>query len=143
MTDQEQPIRAAPISPLHAIFLSFLFPFSLGAMLADWAYSTTYFVQWINFAAWLIVGVLVGGVPALIWSIIGLLMPRSARAGNSVLVTILLAVTVAVTFFNALIHGKDAYATMPGGLILSAIGTVLAFVTTIIAFSGRASWRPQ
>ena len=39
-------------------------------------------------------------------------------------------------FVNALIHGKDAWATMPAGLYLSAIVTLLALVAACVGYSG-------
>jgi hypothetical protein len=40
-----------------------------------------------------------------------------------------------VGFVNALVHAMDAWATMPEGLILSAIVAVLAIVATGFGFS--------
>ena len=39
-------------------------------------------------------------------------------------------------FVNALVHAKDAWATMPEGLYLSMIVTLLALVATWIGYSG-------
>jgi hypothetical protein len=36
---------------------------------------------------------------------------------------------------NAFVHAKDAWATMPEGLILSAVVTLLAFVAAWIGYS--------
>ena len=38
-----------------------------------------------------------------------------------------------VGFFNALMHARDAWASMPGGLVLSVITFVLACVATFFA----------
>jgi uncharacterized membrane protein len=38
-------------------------------------------------------------------------------------------------FVNALIHARDAWATMPTGIILSVIVAVLACVATVVGFS--------
>ena len=116
---------------------SFVLPLTVGAMLSDWAYSSTYQIQWLNFAEWMIAGSLAAGIPALLWSLLGLLVPRPSRSGPGKLFVILLAATMVVNLVNALTHGKDAYATMPAGLILSVIGTILALVTSWIGFSGR------
>ena len=141
MSEPNAPPAAASLSPVHAVLFSFVFPLTFAAMLSDWAYSSTFQVQWVNFAEWLIAGSLAAGVPALLWSLIGLLHSKRARAGPPRLFVLLLAVTLLVNFINALTHAKDAFATMPGGLILSAIGTVLALVTSWIGYSDRDSRR--
>lgn len=114
-----------------------LFPLTLGAMFSDWAYSSTYQIQWLNFADWLIAGSLVFAVPALLWSLFGLLV----RQGPGKLFVLMLAAIVIVNFLNALTHAKDAYATMPTGLILSVIGTLLALAVGWIGFSGDRELR--
>ena len=119
------------------MLFSFVLPLTAGAMLSDWAYSSTYQIQWLNFAEWMIAGSLAAGIPALLWSLLCLLVPRRAQSGPGKLFVILLATTMVVNLVNALTHGKDAYATMPAGLILSVIGTILALVTSWIGFSGR------
>lgn len=119
------------------MLFSFVLPLTAGAMLSDWAYSSTYQIQWLNFAEWLIAGSLAAGIPALLWSLLGLFVPARARTGAGKLFVLLLAATMLVNLVNALTHGKDAYATMPAGLILSVIGTLLALVASWIGFSGR------
>jgi uncharacterized membrane protein len=47
---------------------------------------------------------------------------------------ILLAIFV-LGFINALVHAGDAWASMPSGLILSAIIVVLVIVATALGFS--------
>jgi uncharacterized membrane protein len=39
-------------------------------------------------------------------------------------------------FVNALVHAKDAWATMPEGLYLSAVTAFLALVAAWIGYSG-------
>ena len=56
---------AAGIHPLHGLLLSGSFPLFLGAALSDYAYATSYLVQWSTFASWLIAGALLGGGLAL------------------------------------------------------------------------------
>lgn len=42
-------------------------------------------------------------------------------------------------FINALVHAKDAWATMPEGLYLSAVTTLLALAAAWIGYSGFRS----
>lgn len=60
------------LHPLHAFLLAGAVPLFLGAMLSDIAYTSSYQIQWINFASWLIAGGLVFGACALLWAIIDL-----------------------------------------------------------------------
>lgn len=117
------------INPVQAVFLAGALPLYLGALLADWAYSATYEVQWTNFASWLIAGGLVFTGLALVWGIV------DALRGRRRIAALLLAATFVVGFVNALVHAKDAWAAMPAGLILSAVVTVLALAAIVAGFA--------
>jgi uncharacterized membrane protein len=129
----DRPDRGT-IHPVHAVLLASALPLFLGALLSDWAYSSTYQVQWINFASWLIAGALVLVGLALLWALVELLR-ADRRGGRRALYFVLLLATFVVGFVNALVHAKDAWATMPAGLILSVILFVLAAAATWIGFS--------
>lgn len=130
------------VSPLHAFMLAASVPLFLGAALADYAYASTYHVQWTNFASWLIVGGLVFGGAALVCALIDLL--RAGRRGpRFVAHFVLLLAAVVLGVINAFIHAADAWASMPTGLVLSLVVTVLACVATAIGFSiVRSGGRP-
>lgn len=131
-TATRMPARA--VHPLHAVFLAFPFPLFLGGLLSDWAYWSTQHVQWINFAAWLIAGALLLGAVAVAWSLIDLLRHKTARATGLIYAAVLALMWV-LGFINALVHAKDAWATMPTGLILSIIVTILALAAIWIGLS--------
>lgn len=118
----------ANIHPLHTIFLASTIPLFLGAALSDWAYVSTFEIQWLNFADWLNAGGLVFAAVALLFAIVGLLRPKRRRHGGAPYFLALL-VTWVLGFVNALVHAKDAWAVMPLGLVLSVIVTILACVT--------------
>jgi uncharacterized membrane protein len=126
----------SPIHPLHAIFLAFPFPMFLGALLSDLAYYASYHVQWINFAAWLIAGGLLVGAPALLWALIEAVPLRTARSGRPMTYLLALLATWVLGFVDALVHAKDAWATMPEGLWLSLIVALLALAASWIGYSG-------
>jgi uncharacterized membrane protein len=130
------------LSPLHAVLLAGIVPLFLGVLLCDWAYGSTYEIQWKNFASWLIVGALVYGGVALLWSLIDLV--RADRRGGRPLLYFLLLLTAWVLgFINALVHAKDAWASMPAALILSVIVALLAVAATVLGFTAnRAGKRP-
>jgi uncharacterized membrane protein len=127
------PRYSQAIHPLHAILLSGSLPLFLGAALSDAAYASTYEIQWNNFASWLIVGGLFFAGFALIFAIVDLCRPRRRGRGILIYSAVLLA-TWLVGFFNALMHARDAWGSMPTGLALSIIVTVLACVATWFGF---------
>ena len=122
------------LHPVQAALLAGIIPLFLGATLSDIAYSSSYQVQWTNFASWLNAGGLVFGGLALLFAVINLF--RADRGGHPRVYTLLLLATWILGFINALIHAKDAWASMPLGLILSGIVTVLACTATWVGFSG-------
>ena len=125
-----------PLHPLHAILLAFPLPLFLGALLSDLAYASSFQVQWINFSSWLIAGGLLVGAVALLWALIGMLRSGTARNGRQIVYGVALLAMWVLGFVNALVHGKDAWATMPAGLYLSAIVTLLAIVAAWVGYSG-------
>lgn len=125
-----------PLHPLHAIFLAFPFPLFLGALLSDLAYGSSFQVQWLNFSSWLIAGGLLVGAFALLWALGGILRSAKARKGRPIVYLLALFAMWVLGFVNALVHGKDAWATMPAGIYLSTIATLLAFVAAWVGYSG-------
>lgn len=121
------------IHPFHAVVLAGTVPLFLGALLSDYAYWSSYQIEWANFASWMIAGALVFVAVALLCAVISLY--RGRRGGRAVFYTLLLLATWVLGFSNALIHAKDAWAVMPAGLVLSVITTVLAGAATWMGFS--------
>jgi uncharacterized membrane protein len=124
-----------PMHPLHAIFLAFPFPLFFSALLSDVAYWFSYHVQWINFAAWLIAGGLLVGTFALVWALVDFLRYRRRTRGPTGYFFLLLVAWV-LALINSFVHAKDAWATMPEGLWLSAIVSLLALAASWIGYSG-------
>jgi uncharacterized membrane protein len=132
------PYPRSASRPLHALVLGGTIALFLGAVLADVAYTATYHIHWSDFASWLIVGALVLCAVALVLAVVGL--ARSSRDARDVVYAAALAITWLVGLFGALMHARDAWASMPGGLVLSAIATVLACVSAWLGL-GRAGAR--
>lgn len=126
--------RERVIHPVHAVLLAGSLPLFFGAFLSDWAYSSTYEVQWINFASWLVSGAVVFLGLALVWGLVDFLRADLRRDRASALYLVVLIGTFVLGFVNALVHGKDAWATMPAGLILSVITFLLALVAVWLGF---------
>lgn len=119
------------LHPLHGALLAGTVPLFLGGLLSDYAYTSSYHIQWANFASWLIAGGLVFGGFALLCAVIGLFR-HSRKSTLAIIYTLLLMVTWVLGFINSLVHAKDAWASMPSGLILSVIVLLLACASTWI-----------
>jgi uncharacterized membrane protein len=106
----------------------------LGVLLSDLAYSSTYEIQWKNFASWLLVGGLVFAGFTLLWAIIDIVRaaPRTTR---KIAYVSLLLVLWLLGFINALVHAGDAWASMTAALVLSTIAVVLVMAATWLGFS--------
>lgn len=127
MTASELNIHRAPRVPLHplrALLLAGSVPLLLGVLLNDIAYASSDQVQWKNFASWLNAGALVLSGLALLWSVIAL-VTADVRTRHSALSCALLLTAWVVGFINSLVHGKDAGATLPEGLVLSVLALAL------------------
>ena len=125
-----------PLHPLHVVLLAGTVPVFLGALFSDLAYSMTYETQWKNFASWSIVWGLVLGALALLWALLGVL--RGERRGTRRLIyTGVLFATWVLALVNAFVHARDAWASMPAGLVLSAIVGLLAIVATWLGLADR------
>jgi uncharacterized membrane protein len=120
---------------MHAVIATSALPLFLGALLSDWAYSSSFQIQWINFASWLIAGALLLAGLALLWAAVDQLRWRSR--GGMVYLLLLLA-TFALGFINALVHARDGWATMPTGLVLSAVVLALGAAASV---TGLLAWR--
>lgn len=122
------------LHPFHAVLLAGALPLFLGAMLSDIAYARSYQIQWTNFASWLLAGALVVSAGALLWALVGL--SRGRRGGRWLAYVLVVAATWVLGFVDALVHARDAWATMPTGLVLSVIVAALACVATWLGHTG-------
>lgn len=125
------------LHPLHAFFLAGMVPLFIGVLLNDYAYWSSYELQWKNFASWMLIGALVFNGLAWLGSIFSLVR-ADKRMGKPVIYFLLLLATFVLGILNSFIHAKDVWASMPTGLILSVITVILACIATWL---GLASWR--
>ncbi len=133
----EQSNSYRPLSnPVQIVLIVSTLPLCLGALISDWAYSTTYQVQWVNFASWLIAGALVFLGAALLWTVVDAMRADAPRRRAKWVLVGFIGMTFVVGFINALVHAKDAGATMPAGLVLSFIALILAAVSIWHGFAG-------
>ena len=122
------------LHPLHAVFLAGTVPLFLGVLLSDLAYSSSYEIQWKNFASWLLVGGLVFGGVTLLWVIIDLFRAAMRTTLQFIYGSLLLVLWV-LGFIDALVHAGDAFASMSAALNLSGIVAVLAIAATWLGFA--------
>lgn len=121
--------------PVNAVLVAGATSLFAGALLSDIAYFRSYEIQWNNFSSWLLAGGLLVAALAFLWSIVELFRTRW-RMWPAVAYTVLLLATWVLGFIDALVHAKDAWASMPEGMVLSAIVVVLAFLSLAFAWTG-------
>lgn len=131
------PTYRRPPGLLHTILLAGTVPLFLGALLNDIAYFKTYQIQWSNFASWLIAGGLLLCGLALVFALVNLLRAKR-KAGAPLVYFVLLLATWVLGLINAFQHAKDAWAAMPGGLILSAIVFLLICLSAWVGLNARS-----
>lgn len=139
MTAIFAPSLSRSLHPLHAILLAFPLPLFLGALLSDFAYRSSFQIQWFNFSSWLIAGGLLVGGFALLWALVDLIRSGAARRKRAAIYFVVLLAMWVLGFINALVHAKDAFAIMPEALYLSSVAMVLALVAAWMGYSGYQS----
>jgi uncharacterized membrane protein len=122
------------LHPVNAVLLAGALALFLGALLSDIAYFRSYQIQWNNFSSWLLAGALVIAAFAFLCAVIE--MFRKRWHAWPVIYALLLLATWILGFIDALVHARDAFATMPTSLVLSVIVVVLACAAMWIAFAG-------
>lgn len=127
-------MKQTSLSPVMAFLLGLPISLFVSALLCDVAYYRTFEVQWINFAAWLIAGALILTGLFVIVALIGAFRVRIHRHGY--LFFFLIAAMSILGFWNALVHARDGWATMPTGLILSAVVALVAIGAAWAGLSG-------
>ncbi|WP_312518842.1 DUF2231 domain-containing protein [Massilia sp.] len=134
------PAYRSPPGLLHTILLAGSVPLFLGALLSDIAYHNTYQIQWSNFASWLIAGGELFSGLALLFALVNLLRARR-KAGPVLMYFLVLLATWVLGVVNAFQHAKDAWAVMPGGLILSIVVFILVCISAWLGLAARADAR--
>lgn len=125
------------LHPLHTTLVVSTLPLFLGTLLSDLAYGATFQVQWKNFASWLIVGGLVFAGLALLWAVVDSLRADVSAGPRRWLYPFLLLAAFAVGFVNALVHAKDAWASMPAAPVLSFVTLTLVVAAIWSGLSAR------
>lgn len=119
---------------LHGLILGFpVTLFSLG-LITDVTYLKTAELQWSNFSAWSIVGGLIFGGLAFLWSLFDLIRARSLWL---YVYSISLFLMCVLGLINAFKHSQDGWSSVGAlGVSLSVLCCGLALVAGLVRYSG-------
>jgi uncharacterized membrane protein len=128
------PVRSHPI---HGILSAYPLAFFTGAFATDLIYLQSANMMWANFSAWLIAAGILMGVLAGLVGIVDAIAARSRRRqARRWPHSLLTSAMMIVALVNAFIHSRDAWTSVvPTGIILSAVATVLAIVSSWMGYS--------
>ena len=132
MSIPSSPHRSVVANALYGVFNPIPFGCFVAALVFDIIYLRTAVIQWDKAAAWLIVfGLLFAIIPRLVSLAQVWITSRhiARRADRMDFWLNLLAIVAAI--FNAFVHSRDAYASMPTGAWLSALTVLLLAIGRI------------
>lgn len=128
MHAQPHPSRFSIASAIFDVLDPIPFGFFVGALIFDILYSNTFTMLWVKAAAWLIsIGLVFAIIPQLINLGRTWFGKSRVRTRGLAINFWLQVIAIVAALFNAFVHSRDAYATMPAGVWLSIV-TVLAMV---------------
>jgi uncharacterized membrane protein len=140
MSIHPSPHRSIIANAVYGVLNPIPFGFFVAALIFDILYLRTAVIQWDKGAAWLIaIGLLFAVIPRLVnltqvWITSG----RSALRADKIDFWLNLVAIVAA-IFNAFVHSRDAYASMPTGAWLSAFTVILMAIGRISVAVQRTS----
>ncbi|MBZ9743709.1 DUF2231 domain-containing protein [Mesorhizobium sp. CO1-1-7] len=121
-----RPIHRTPMAVANACFI--------GTLLTDLTYWRTAEMMWADFSAWLLFAGLVMGALAVLAALFDLFTRRILRTHGAYLLGGL--VVLVLSFFNALVHSRDAWTSVvPTGLILSAAAVIVLVLVWLLEWS--------
>ena len=132
MSIPSSPHRSVLANALYGVFNPIPFGCFVAALVFDIIYLRTAVIQWDKAAAWLIVfGLLFAIIPRLVSLAQVWVTSRhiARRADRLDFWLNLFAIVAAI--FNAFVHSRDAYASMPTGAWLSALTVLLMAIGRI------------
>jgi uncharacterized membrane protein len=139
---QDRPPSPQPRSPLHPRAIAAGAALLLAGFVTDVCYWRTLLVQWENFSMWLLTAGLMAALIA------GLLLAFDAVLGRLRAIAwgrfLLLTGAALVSFVNAFVHSRDAYAAVvPQGLALSTVAAALLLLVGAHGWSVSAETVPH
>ncbi|WP_371765437.1 DUF2231 domain-containing protein [Massilia sp.] len=135
MNSTIQASRSSITSAIFEVLDPIPFGFFVAALVFDILYVETFTILWVKAAAWLVsIGLLFAIVPQLIN--LGRTWFTRGRTKALAINFWLQVIAIVAAIFNAFVHSRDAYGSMPAGLWLSVV-TVLALVIGRIVLAGH------
>jgi uncharacterized membrane protein len=124
--------RSVVANAIYGLLNPIPFGLFVAALIFDIVYFRTGVIQWVKGAAWLIVlGLLFAVIPRLVnLAQVWITSRRSAVRAHRVDFWLNLVAIIAA-IFNAFVHSRDAYASMPTGVWLSALTVILLAIGRI------------
>jgi uncharacterized membrane protein len=140
MSIHASPHRSVIANAIYGVLNPIPFGFFVAALIFDIIYLRTAVIQWDKGAAWLIaIGLLFAIIPRLVnLAQVWITSRPSALRADKIDFWLNLVAIVAATF-NAFVHSRDAYASMPTGAWLSAFTVILMVIGRISVAVQRTS----
>lgn len=139
MTVETKGSRSSVASALFNLLDPIPFGFFVAALIFDIVYARSANVFWVKSAAWLVsIGLLFAIVPQLINLSRVWFGRQPVRSGAAVTNFWLNVAGIVAALFNAFVHSRDAYGSIPAAVWLSA-ATVLALGLGRIILAGHDS----
>jgi uncharacterized membrane protein len=140
MSIHASPHRSVIANAIYGVLNPIPFGFFVAALIFDIVYLRTAVMQWDKGAAWLIaIGLLFAIIPRLVnLAQVWITSRRSALRADKIDFWLNLVAIVAA-IFNAFVHSRDAYASMPTGAWLSAFTVILMVIGRISVAVQRTS----
>jgi len=140
MSIHASPRRSVIANAIYGVLNPIPFGFFVAALIFDILYLRTAVIQWDKGAAWLIaIGLLFAIIPRLVnLAQVWITSRRSALRADKIDFWLNLVAIIAA-IFNAFVHSRDAYASMPTGAWLSAFTVILLAIGRISVALQRTS----
>jgi uncharacterized membrane protein len=132
--------RSAFASGIYGLLNPIPFGFFVAALIFDIIYFRSGEILWVKAAAWLITfGLLFAVMPRLINLAQTWITSRQFATRADRLDFWLNLIAIVAAIFNAFVHSRDAYATMPVGVWLSALTVALLAIGHIVVAVRRTA----
>ena len=134
-----KPSRSRPASVVFDLLDPIPFGLFVAALIFDIVYGRTAEILWIKSAAWLItIALLFAVVPRLI-NLVRVWFPGArARQPGEIASFWMTLLGLAAAIVNAFVHTRDAYGTMPDGVLLSLVTVALLIAARIVVTLQRS-----
>lgn len=131
--------RESGVAHVIAPVYLFLFPVPvvcfLAALATDLRYAATAYLMWLHFSEWLIATGLAFGALAALALLVDFIASRAVRRPVGWLHLVLFYAALGFELVNSFVHTIDGWtAVVPTGMILSALGGLLALAAAVTLF---------